>query len=1395
MIIHFPSFSVLSKRLLLTTILAFSFIYASSQTMWVQRGGSALNDEGYAIATDNSGNVYTTGGFNGTASFGNTGASASITSSGSSDIFISKVNNLGVVQWAVRAGGSGTDKGYSIKVDAAGNSFVTGFFNGIATFDATPVTANGGSQDIFIAKYDTDGNLQWVTTAGGSGGDLAYGLALDNSGNILITGEFIGKAQFGALSLTSMVNPVTTDSTTDAFTAKYDATGTALWAKKGSAIYTDRGLDVATDASDNVYVTGQFSDTITFDNTYNNNVFSAIFIIKYDANGNEQWFRKAGGGIDNIAYGIDVDNSSNVYICGDFLSSIIFYGPPNVPHSNTYSEAVFVAKYDANGNFLWVESDGSDSYTTARDIVVDNASNSYIIGNFECKFSEYADTYGQGTFNNIGYQDIFVTKFNASGTRQWAKQFGGKSYDYGTGISLDPSQNPNITGYYKSNIMFPVDHNRLPYLGSPYKYRMTKFFSSTPSSYCSDVNYREYIYQPSAGNSDIFIANAIDLTREPYDFYNRSGMVSCDRSAIDYTYVYSYNHPDTVDFCLTQYRLWGYTRTTGTTNSPNFTYKWSTGSTSNWIWVTTSGSYWYTATSADGCITSSDTIYIELNAFPPKPLISDSKGINTKSSSPSTITLCMPDTVTLTGYVVDTSNTHTWTGPGFPGVTDTSITTSTQGWYYFRATNELGCVSTNQIYVSVPVVDTARVLDPEVDTHPTYDPDKNDTIDMCTGGFYDVYMYDSITDPLGGNLCNIVSLSGATLSTTWSVSPSVTNYAFWPCYILQRRIKPVVSGWHVVTATLKVTTINTCGGHDTTYTDIIDSVYVNITPKPVVNNRTILGDILLCQGDTGILYIDSAGSGYDLTWRNYTGSAVGSTTGDTLKITKSGWHYLDYSSTINGCVTTKTTQRYVNFRTAPSVSVDPVNSLICPNDSIKLSAPGGFNYQWNGPLGTIGGDTSNIWVNTPGFYSVTITDASNCILPSSNPVELLQYGTPTLSVSPMTVLCDGDDITLSIASSIGTTIAWRAPVLVGISNPIQVISSPGTYTADIISCGIPTTLSVTITVPDLSAEITAEGLTTFCVGDSVILNSNGGMTFYVWEPGSIASTRLVAKTSGKYILTTTDFNGCNTSDEIDVVVLPSILDYVTTDGNVPLCKGENSLIGVLTNTGIGPFGYSWTPSAGLSDSTIANPTTTTTTTTDYTLTVFDSANSCIDSDVTTVVVNQIPTTSFDIEQLNPTCDGMTIRFQNNNSEDNSYLWAFSDGSTDNSYVPEDRVFSFEESFDVTITATSPENCSADTTLTDSIGTISAIFSLINVFTPNEDGVNDLFGIEIDGDLSDCYNIQIFNRWGEKIFMSNKGDLMRWNGKSDSGKKMPSGTYYYVIKIHGIPAKGTITLLR
>ena len=172
---------------------------ASGTYQWARKAGGLAGDDGESIAVLDDGSSIVTGGFQGVATFGNT----TLESAGSYDIFVAKLGANGDYQWARKAGGERDRfKATSVSILDDGASIVTGYFKDDATFGNTTLTS-AGSLDIFIAKLDADGEYEWVTQAGGTSTDSGYGVSVLEDGSSIVTGYFFGDATFGNTTLTS----------------------------------------------------------------------------------------------------------------------------------------------------------------------------------------------------------------------------------------------------------------------------------------------------------------------------------------------------------------------------------------------------------------------------------------------------------------------------------------------------------------------------------------------------------------------------------------------------------------------------------------------------------------------------------------------------------------------------------------------------------------------------------------------------------------------------------------------------------------------------------------------------------------------------------------------------------------------------------------------------------------------------------------------------------------------------------------------------------------------------------------------------------------------------------------------------------------------------------------
>lgn len=392
---------------------------ASGNFVWAKTFGGILYDAVNSITVDATGNIYTTGYFNGTVDLDPGAGVASFTTAGSTDAFVQKLDASGNFMWAKSFGGSSHENGISITLDASGNIYTTGYFNGTVDFDPGLGVANlssAGNNDVFIQKLDTSGNFIWAKSVGWLSDDQGLSITVDNSGNVFTAGYFSGTIDFdpgpGLANLSSAGN-------NDVFVQKLDASGNFVWAKSFGGSSDDEAFAVAVDASGNTYTTGFFRGTADFDpGAGTTNLTSAghadIFVHKLDASGNFIWAKSIEGGLEERGYSIAVDTSGNVYTTGYFYGTMDF--DPGVGISNLTSAGVtdiFVQKLDTDGNFIWAKSFGGGSNETAQSIFVDASGNLYTTG----RFSGTADfDPGAGTANltSAGLWDVFVQKMSQS---------------------------------------------------------------------------------------------------------------------------------------------------------------------------------------------------------------------------------------------------------------------------------------------------------------------------------------------------------------------------------------------------------------------------------------------------------------------------------------------------------------------------------------------------------------------------------------------------------------------------------------------------------------------------------------------------------------------------------------------------------------------------------------------------------------------------------------------------------------------------------------------------------------------------------------------------------------------------------------------------------------------
>jgi len=447
--------------LLLVLILSANFSFAQNLA-WAKSIGGTGQDNSSSITTDANGNVYTTGYFEGTVDFNPGTGIFTLSAVGNKDIFISKLDASGNFIWGKSLGAVGDDGGRFIGTDAAGNLYVTGSFSGTVDFDPginTYTLASVGDKDIFILKLDSAGNLIWAKSLGGVYADYGASIALDNLGNIYMTGGFGVAADFdpgaGVFNLNIFGGGM--------FILKLDPLGNFIWAKavgcptaQGAAV---EAASIVLDAAQNIYTTGHFTGMADFDPgvgsyTLNTNYNMQTYICKLNAFGNFVWAKNFEGNF-NFGIGMALDAFANVYVGGMFSGNANF--DPSIASIYTVAPVggidAYIVKLDSAGNLGWAKTFGGINDDGVSSLVLDPSGNIYATGSFKgtADFDGGQPVY---TVTSTGDYDVFVTQLDPSGNFMWAKTMGGTGSDLGNAIGLDAFGNILLTGVFNSTCDF-----------------------------------------------------------------------------------------------------------------------------------------------------------------------------------------------------------------------------------------------------------------------------------------------------------------------------------------------------------------------------------------------------------------------------------------------------------------------------------------------------------------------------------------------------------------------------------------------------------------------------------------------------------------------------------------------------------------------------------------------------------------------------------------------------------------------------------------------------------------------------------------------------------------------------------------------------------------------------
>jgi hypothetical protein len=389
---------------------------ANGDLIWVKQMGGTGNETGYSIATDAAGNVYTCGWFEGVADFDPGAGTASLTSNGSSDIYIQKLDANGDLLWAKQIGGTGYDYGHSIIVDGNGNVYVTGSFRNTVDFDPGMGVANLTTASIYsnayLLKLDVNGDFVWVKQFGEASSTVGYDLELDNNGDLLMIGSFQGSADFDPGLGTNVLASL---GMSDVYILKMDVDANLIWVKQFGGTDIDQGMEITTDATGNVYSTGTFRGTVDFDPNagvaeLTSSGGNEIYIQKLNANGDFVWAKHMGGPDHDFSSSIQVDADQNVYNLGYFNGTADF--DPGAGVNNLYSSGytdIYLQKLDSNGDPLWIHKFGDGDSDQGISLAIGSNNEIFSTGFFDGTI-DFDPGVTTSELTTVGGNDCFIQK-------------------------------------------------------------------------------------------------------------------------------------------------------------------------------------------------------------------------------------------------------------------------------------------------------------------------------------------------------------------------------------------------------------------------------------------------------------------------------------------------------------------------------------------------------------------------------------------------------------------------------------------------------------------------------------------------------------------------------------------------------------------------------------------------------------------------------------------------------------------------------------------------------------------------------------------------------------------------------------------------------------------------
>jgi hypothetical protein len=1134
------------KKYILLLLLQISTVFLYGQKWGVQTH-SNFSNEALDVEVDNTGNTYIAGYVTGETEFSISTQVAS--APGNGDVYVAKYSPDGNLLWMKQFGGNFMDRAYDLAIGPDQNVVVTGIFTGSVAFGTTTLQSAQGSKDVFLLKLGQSGNVIWARKEGGNLSENSYGVTVDHQNNVILTGQFEGSTSIANQNFTSLIDPFTNLPSFDLFISKYDSNGNPLWVKVGLAEKEDRGLAVAVDAQDNIFLSGQYSDTLQFaGTTINNNGLNVGFVTKLSPSGQVQFFNNLRAG-SCIPYDLEVNGNNQVVIIGDFSGNLSYYNNslPTVI-TNAYSKRIFVLQIQNNGQYQWSYTLGSDNELSARALTIDSNNDVYVVGYFKCALTQLHEPV-PSLWNAVGFRDTYLLKVNNTGVFKYAKQMGGHFNDNIHGIAIKTIENPIICG------SFIYDYCVMQ---NPQPYSVTQFteYNHYLTSYNSGGMLANGFHSPSVNNS--FLLKAVNNNTLPLNFFKQVTNDSLE------SYIYGSwsfgqlfpSESDTVEFCDGNGSLYVYIPTFEY-DGPRYTYLWSNGDTDTIATtINQSGYYSVTISRFDGCASTTDSVYAIFNPIPPLPLMNDNLGlaVNEPGSFYWHYRFCSPDSVELSfsnlcaGCSISVGNyTQYYSDTLAHFYPDIGIDTN-----YSVTISKDNCFNSGYFIIGFDhhfVVDSIQL-----GITSTNAPNYGDTLYTCDAVF--VYGFDSLSVLNGYR----PAIDEPYLNYSWTVNGIYNSNQD----TIGTLFGPPSTGWYTFELDLSLGKVNMCDTVIQHY-HALDSFYIVLLTSgtfiPVISD---VSNSVLCANTTGTLTVSPTNPNYS--WSG-PGIIWTSTDGDSIQINQAGIYsyYGTITDSITGCLFSSSDYVIIGSPLPPNLADYTNADIVCPNSSTQFTLPSNYqSYTWYGPNGNVISTTNTCTASIAGFYYCNLVDANFCNITTS-PFELTQYQTPSIVVNPQNYICNNENVTIEVVYTGNPTIVWSPDY----GNQSQItVNQPGTYSVAVTQCGITTTFEEIILDGSFFPTISSTS-TQLCYNDQILISGNIPNANYEWTNGQTSGQYFVVTEPGIYTATVTNQFGCE--------VETNSIEITAVSGSVPpeiesvnICS-----IDTVTFTDVTNFALNW----------------------------------------------------------------------------------------------------------------------------------------------------------------------------------------------------------------------------